>query len=152
MREINLAVVHCSATPIKQHVNAAVIRGWHTDKINGRGWSDIGYHFVILREGGLEIGRPLSRAGAHVKGHNDNSVGICLVGGLTENGQPENNFTDAQLTTLRALLAMLQFEHPDIEICGHRDLSPDIDGDGEVEEWEWLKSCPCFNVKAWLKE
>lgn len=150
MREIDLIVVHCSATKPTQHVNAAVIRGWHTS--SPKNWSDIGYHAVIAKSGMLEAGRPLERAGAHVRGHNKNSIGICMVGGIDQVGQPQNNFTDAQFTTLRAYLDTLAHMYPNARIVGHRDLSPDIDGDGEVEEWEWLKSCPCFNVEKWLEE
>jgi len=150
MRDIDLIVVHCSATKLGKHVNAAVIRGWHTSK--PKNWSDIGYHNVILPSGTLETGRPLEKAGAHVRGHNANSIGICMVGGLDDRGQPKNNFTPAQFTTLRAYLDTLVHMYPNARIVGHRDLSPDSDGDGEIEEWEWMKSCPCFDVKRWLDE
>jgi len=150
MRNIDLIVVHCSATKPGQHVNAAVIRGWHTS--NPRNWSDIGYHSVILPSGTLESGRPLTRAGAHVKGHNSNSIGICMVGGLDDVGQPKNNFTKDQFITLRAYLDTLRVMFPNARICGHRDLSRDIDGDGVVEEWEWMKSCPCFSVEPWYED
>ena len=145
MRELNTFVVHCSATRSSQDIDVNQIREMHLQ----RGWSDIGYHFVIKRDGTLEVGRPISRAGAHVKGHNANSVGVCLVGGLNEEtGKPENNFTKAQFDQLEELIETFLQVYPSIEkVCGHRDLSPDLDGDGVVEQHEWLKQCPCFDVR-----
>ena len=74
MRKVNKIIVHCSATLVEQKVNAAIIRSWHMSKTPP--WSDIGYHFVILRDGKVEAGRPIERAGAHVRGHNHDSIGI----------------------------------------------------------------------------
>lgn len=110
----------------------------------------IGYHAVIRRSGEIEFGRHFDEPGAHVQGHNFRSVGVCMVGGVDANGEPENNFTNEQFESLRALLDMLQLAYPNATVLGHRDLSPDLDGDGLVTEAEWLKDCPCFSVRDWL--
>ncbi len=133
MRKINLLVVHCSATAPALDIGVREIRQWHLK----RGWSDIGYHYVIRRDGSLETGRPLEKAGAHAKGHNASSVGICLAGGVDTANTPENNFTDAQFASLRTLLVELLQRFPQSRICGHRDLS------------NVRKACPCFDVAQW---
>ena len=133
MRRIDYIAVHCAATKASMDIGASDIRRWHKD----RGWSDIGYHYVIRRDGTLEEGRPLERAGTHGKNFNNNSIGICMVGGLDKSGEPENNFTDDQFTTLRLLLHNLHARFPEAEILGHRDF-PRV-----------AKACPCFDVKEW---
>lgn len=142
-------VLHCSATRANQDVGAKEIRAWH----RARGWSDIGYHYVIRRNGTVERGRqPDNSIGAHVEGHNSNTLGICLVGGLNNRtGAPEDNFTPAQHQALADLIKRLLPRFPGATILGHRDLSPDRDGDGVVEPHEWLKACPCFNARDWAK-
>jgi len=148
MRTINLIVVHCSATKPSMDIGAEDIRRWH---VEDNGWSDIGYHFVIKRDGEIEIGRPIDRAGAHCYGHNKYSIGICMVGGIDDSGKPENNFNEVQFESLLTLVRGLRNGHPIDDICGHRDLSPDVDGDGEVEQHEWVKACPSFDVRDNLK-
>jgi len=93
-RPINLIVVHASYTPPSMDIGAETIRDWH---VNDNGWDDIGYHYVITRAGEVEVGRPLEMAGAHVRGHNDDSIGVCLIGGMAEDeSTPECNFTHWQ--------------------------------------------------------
>ena len=145
-RRTDYIVVHCSATPPTADIGADEIREWH---VNKNGWRDIGYAAVIRRNGEIEFGRHFDDIGAHVRGVNAKSVGICLVGGVDANGVPENNFTEAQDTSLYYLVYMLHKAYPNAEVLGHRDLSPDLDGDGIIEEHEWLKACPCFDVKIW---
>lgn len=137
--------VHCSATLIEQEVNAAIIRSWHKAK----GWSDIGYHFVIKRDGTIEVGRPLTRQGAGVKGHNNYTLHICLTGGLNAMGEPENNFSKAQFKSLRILIDGIKFKFKITAVKGHRDYSPDKNKDGVITKNEWLKVCPCFDVGEW---
>src|SRR3546814_3669760 len=79
MRRIETIILHCSYTPPSMDIGAAVIKGWHVD---GNGWTDIGYHFVLRRNGAVEEGRPLDVVGAHAKNFNGRSIGICLVGGM----------------------------------------------------------------------
>lgn len=138
-------VVHCSATPPSRDIGAAEIRQWHRKQ----NWRDIGYHFVIRRDGTVETGRPVHEPGAHVSGHNHHSVGVCLVGGVDARMQPEDNFTPAQKASLLRLLRELQRDYPDAEVLGHRDLSPDRNRDGKVTKNEWVKACPSFDVRPW---
>jgi N-acetyl-anhydromuramyl-L-alanine amidase AmpD len=152
MRDIDLIVVHCSATRSNQEVGASHIREWH---ILRNGWSDIGYHYVIKRNGVIQAGRPLARAGAHTKGYNSHSIGICLVGGLDEDGEIlegfDEAFTEAQGHSLRRLVDYLKVEYPDAELKGHRDLSPDKNHDGQITKDEWMKACPCFDVQSFFE-
>jgi len=145
----NFIVVHCSASPPTSDLSASAIRAIH---VNERKFSDIGYHYVIRRNGDLEAGRPENQVGAHVQGFNNVSIGICLVGGINARGAAENNFTEEQFFSLHVLLEKLQERYPQASIVGHRDLSPDKDGDGVVEKHEWLKSCPCFDVAMFCRE
>ena len=138
MRKINKIIVHSSATRPSQDIGAEEIRDWH---IKGNGWSDIGYHFVIRRDGTRELGRDIALSGAHCKNQNSRSLGICLVGGATENDVKigENNFTDAQFKELQTLLKQLLTEHPNIvRIAGHRDFAN--------------KACPCFDVQGFCEK
>ncbi len=141
-------VLHCSATRAKLAVTAAQIREWH----KAQGWTDIGYHYVIRRDGKVEAGRAENAVGAHVGGHNSNTLAICLVGGLNDaTGRPEDNFTDAQKAAAVKLVRELLTRYPGALILGHRDLSPDKDKDGVVEPGEWLKMCPCFDARSFAK-
>uniref|UniRef100_UPI003B97F95D N-acetylmuramoyl-L-alanine amidase n=1 Tax=Vibrio kanaloae TaxID=170673 RepID=UPI003B97F95D len=124
--------VHCSATPPEQDVHVADIRRWHKK----RGWRDVGYHFVIRRNGDVELGRPLSQTGAHVKGHNKGNIGVCMVGGCNYEQQPEDNFTLAQRKALFGLVAALQeqFLISDENVKGHKD-------------WGVNKACPVVRLR-----
>jgi len=137
MRDLNRVVIHCSYTPPSMDIGADTIQEWHVD---GNGWNDIGYHYVIRRKGQIESGRPTEIQGAHVRGHNDDSIGICLVGGMAEDTeQAESNFTRWQWNALATLLENLEVRFGRMDVCGHRDL-------------DQSKACPCFNVKAWRAE
>lgn len=142
----DLIVIHCSATKPSQHIGRAQIEEWHLAK----GWSGIGYHFVITRAGDLETGRPLEEVGAHVQGYNAHSVGVCMVGGLDDLGRAIQNapaqFTTAQWDTARVLVAFLRKLYPAAKVVGHRDLSPDKNQDGKIQPAEWLKTCPGFDA------
>lgn len=139
---------HCSATQNDYSITPERIKQWHLN----RGWSDIGYHFIITTDGVLHVGRPITKQGAHVAGHNKDNIGICLVGGIDSNGKSVMNFNEFQLGTLRILLQDLMWKYRITKdrVKGHRDWSPDKDGDGVVEKHEWLKDCPCFDVQHWL--
>lgn len=142
-KSTELLVVHCSATRGTMDIGVREITQWHIQ----RGFDTIGYHYVIRRNGELETGRQESAIGAHVRGHNANSIGICLVGGVDASNKPQDNFTPAQLTTLKRLLGELQARYPDARILGHRDLSPDKNGDGKITPNEFTKACPSFDVR-----
>lgn len=145
MKAIRYLVVHAAATPPDRDIGVKEIRAMHLQ----RGFRDVGYHYVIRRDGRVEEGRPDNVAGAHVSGFNSISLGVCLVGGIDAKGRPEDNYTPAQYAALARLLRQLQAAHPTARILGHRDLSPDKNGDGKVTPNEWLKACPCFDVRTW---
>jgi N-acetyl-anhydromuramyl-L-alanine amidase AmpD len=145
INDIHTIVVHCSATKIGRWIEAADISAWH--RAPPRNWSMIGYHRVIRLDGSVEQGRPYNRRGAHVRGNNVNTIGICMVGGLDEDGVPADTFTDQQYHALMAEIINLRTILPSLRgICGHRDFSPDLNGDGLIKPNEWIKVCPCFEV------
>ena len=134
MRSVDFLVVHCAATKETMDIGVEEIRKWHRQ----RGWLDIGYHYVIKRDGTVEDGRPRTAPGAHARGFNHVSIGICLVGGVESDGKtPESNFTHAQWDALASLISDLSEMHPRAEVLGHRDL-PNVN-----------KACPSFDVKSW---
>lgn len=143
-RRTDFIVIHCSATPPGSDIGADEIDLWHRQ----RGWDKIGYASVIRRDGEIEMGRHFDEIGIHVRGYNARSVGTCMVGGVDDDGKPVDNFTDEQYESLDAHIAFLQRAYPHAEVIGHRDLSPDLNGDGLITSDEWLKTCPCFDVRA----
>ena len=142
MRPINLIVVHCSATKQGADFDADWIREVHID----RGFRNIGYHFVIRLDGTIEKGRPVEEPGAHAKGFNDHSIGVCYIGGLNPDGKPKDTRTVAQYHALRRCIDMLKICFGDVPVKGHRDLSTDVNHDGVITRDEWMKACPCFNM------
>lgn len=188
MRPVNLILIHCSASPNSDTLfrgapstpsfrnPAQVIDGWHVERGFRRSpefrarqngdLSAIGYHFVIARSGLVLTGRHVDEIGAHAKGYNQKSIGICLVG--------IDDFTAEQWSSLSFLVtaevarlasvngpgnrhnpltrsgAVRLASERGIAICGHRDISPDQNKNGIVEPFEWLKTCPGFDVAAWL--
>ena len=143
MRTIRRAIIHCSATREGQKVTIESIRAGHKK----RGFRDIGYHFIVDTDGVLFTGRPIELAGAHASGYNSDSIGICYIGGLDKDGHPADTRTFAQIKTIDKLLKEICDAYPIEEIKGHRDYSPDKDGDGKIERWEWIKVCPCYNAE-----
>lgn len=138
MRNINGIIIHCSATKPTMDIGVKEIRDWH---VAGNGWNDIGYHYVINRSGELGEGRDIEKAGAHTKGHNKNTIGICLVGGIDGNGKPENNFTVEQFDKLEELVQDILFK-------GYVDVGCYIKGHNEFSN----KACPSFNVQEWREK
>lgn len=136
MRKITEIIVHCSDTPEGRDDKAADIRRWH---VQNNGWADIGYHYVIDLDGTIEAGRDIETIGAHCKGHNPNSIGICYVGGRDKNTlEAKDTRTDAQKASLVLLLKYLRSRYPQARIYGHRDFSD--------------KACPCFDAKTEYKD
>ena len=103
-------------------------------------------HYYIRKSGEVVNTRPLSRIGAHAKGYNRNSIGICYEGGLDKDGKPKDTRTSEQRAALRRLIIELQLRFPGCKVCGYRDLSPDLNRNGKIEPHEWAKQCPCFDV------
>ena len=147
MRNIDSIIVHCSATKAGLDFTATDIDRWHRE----RGFNGIGYHYVIRLDGKLEKGRDVTLAGAHCKGWNERSVGICYIGGLDENGRPADTRTNVQKRVLYQIIMDLQREYNILQVLGHRDTSPDLNGDGVIEPYEYVKACPCFDVKEFLR-
>lgn len=147
MRKIDTIIIHCSATKEGQHFTVADIDKWH----KARGFNGVGYHYVILLDGTIEPGRQEHLAGAHTQGHNATSIGICYVGGLDAAGNAKDTRTDAQKRALFAMVHDICTRHKIKEIKGHRDCSPDKNGNGIIEPGEWLKQCPCFDVRKEIK-
>jgi hypothetical protein len=141
MRPVNEIIVHCSATqpnwmkdqPTRD--KAMEIRRWH---MKDRGWKDIGYHWLIDRNGTVVTGRPVEQVGAHVQGHNTGTIGVCLIGGhgSAETDQFSQHFTPEQEKALRHLLADLQHRYKINKVTGHNQYA--------------AKACPGFNVPKWL--
>lgn len=149
---IDTLVIHCSASPNGQWVTPEDIDRWHAERGFRRDMSispydaprlrHIGYHYVLLTTGAVTSARPLTETGAHVAGHNARTIGLCMIG--------TDQFTPAQWATLRRHVEIQANRFEGLRVVGHRDLSPDTDGDGQVERHEWLKICPGFSVADWL--
>lgn len=128
-RYINEIIVHCSATAEGKDFTVADIKKWHL----ARGFSDVGYHYVIYRDGSINKGRDESKIGAHCTGHNSHSIGVCYIGGCTKDGKtPKDTRTDAQRSSLLKLLSELKKKYPKASIHSHRDYAN--------------KACPSFDA------
>ena len=136
MREINKIIVHCSATREGENFDVAEIRRWH---VEGRGWSDIGYHFYIDLYGEIHKGRDIAKMGAHCKGQNRNSIGICYCGGVEADGKtPKDTRNEEQKQALICVLRTLKAMYPNAVIHSHRDFAnkacPSFDATNEYED------------------
>lgn len=149
VRQLKEIAVHCTATKEGVEVTVDDIDKWHKErgftkqKISGH---YCGYHFVIALDGTIMFGRDLSETGAHVKDHNSKSIGVCYVGGLDENGKEKDTRTDAQKETLVWLISRLKGAFGIDKVQGHRDYSPDTNGNGVIDPYERIKACPCFDA------
>lgn len=143
MRTITLIIIHCSATRCDRRYTFEQCR---RDHIRNNHWRDIGYHYYIERDGTVFNGRSESAIGAHCKNHNAHSIGVCYEGGLDAYGRPADTRTGAQKESLLALLHTLRRRYPRALVLGHRDLSPDLDGNGLITPNEYVKQCPCFDA------
>ena len=142
MRKIDMIVIHCSATRADVPLSPRQLEEMHRQ----RGFDGCGYHYYVRRDGEICTMRPVDRPGAHAKGYNQHSIGVCYEGGLDEQGRPADTRTELQKRSLRLLVRVLVMDFQTRRIVGHRDLSPDLDGDGVIEPEEWTKVCPCFDV------
>ena len=134
MRTINEIIIHCADTPAGRDNTVADITAWHKD----RGFRTIGYHYVIYRDGSIHTGRPVQEIGAHCKGHNAHSIGICYIGGKSADGKRhEDTRTPEQKEAMLSLLRQLKAQYPNATVYGHRDFSS--------------KPCPCFDARSEYK-
>ena len=133
-RSINEIIVHCSATPDGKDYTVAEIRKWHL----ARGFSDIGYHYVVYRDGSVHNGRSVNLIGAHCTGHNSHSIGVCYIGGLDRNGKTaKDTRTTAQKSALVKLIRELKSLYPRATVHGHMEYAN--------------KACPCYDAKSEYK-
>lgn len=130
MRKIDKIFIHCSATPEGRDIKMETIKSWH---VKGRGWRDIGYHFVIELDGTLKVGRPMEQMGAGVKGHNANSIHVCYIGGIDKNKKAKDTRTEEQRETLNTIIGRLVEQYPDASVHGHNEFAN--------------KACPSFDVQ-----
>ena len=133
-RSSNKIIVHCTATREGKHFTVDDVRRWH---IKERGWSDIGYHYLVYLDGSIHAGRDVNISGAHTAGYNTHSIGVCYVGGLDANGKPKDTRTDAQKAALLKLIKELRSLYPKATIHGHYEFAN--------------KACPCFKPKEEYK-
>ena len=129
MRTITEIIIHCSATKEGRHFTAGDIDRWHREQ----GYTMIGYHYVVLLDGTVETGRQIEEPGAHCKGHNAHSIGICYIGGLDHYGKSKDTRTKQQRHALKQLIDELQTRFPNATVHGHREFAN--------------KDCPCFDVE-----
>lgn len=130
MRAIDEIIVHCTATLEGRDVSVEDITRWHRE----RGFTTIGYHYVVLLDGTIERGRPEEQVGAHCKGHNSRSIGVAYVGGCDKAMRPKDTRTVRQRASLRHLLKELKAKYPTASIHGHNEFAD--------------KACPSFNVQT----
>ena len=131
MRKIDKFIIHCSATPEGGDYTVQQIREWH---VKGNGWRDIGYHYIIYRDGSIHTGRTIEQIGAHTTGYNSHSIGICYIRGYAADGKtPKDTRTEAQRRALIKLLRELKAKYPSATIHGHNEFAN--------------KACPSFIVK-----
>lgn len=130
-RQVSEIIVHCAATPEGRDYTVADIRAWHKQ----RGFSDVGYHYVIYRDGRIMLGRPVGQVGAHVEGHNTGTIGISYIGGVSADGKTaKDTRTAAQRASLLWLAAQLRAKHRGIKkVTGHNEYA--------------AKACPSFSVR-----
>lgn len=128
MRQIDHIVVHCADTPEGANFDINDIRKWHVEE---NGWKDVGYHYVILLDGTIQLGRPIDKKGAHVKGYNQNSIGVCYIGGK---GNIDTR-TNEQKVSLVYLIGSLRRMFENAKVWGHKDFAG-------VQKY-----CPSFNAK-----
>ena len=145
-RTINEIIVHCTADPEGRDKTVEQIRANHMAPVSkgGRGWSDIGYHYIIYRDGTIHEGRNVDISGAHCTNHNARSIGVVYVGGLENKPgvaykdlKPKDTRTEAQKDSLIALLESLRLLYPEAKIYGHRNFAN--------------KACPSFDAKTEYK-
>lgn len=134
--DIDEISVHCAATPEGRDIKIDTINTWHVD----RGFDEVGYHYVIYLDGTIVEGRDILKVGAHVRGHNRNSIGICYIGGTDKSGNPKDTRTTEQLQAMEELVVRLINEYDIVAIKGHNDY-PNVN-----------KACPSFDVGSWVNQ
>lgn len=145
MRKIDYIVVHCTGTTPDATVEGMKAH-WKS-----LGWKNPGYHLVIRKDGSVVKLTDDGDIVNGVKGYNVKSLHVAYIGGIERDGRPGCTLTEDQEKSLATVISQWAKKYPDAKIVGHRDLSPDADGDGVIEECEWVKQCPCFDVQDFFK-
>lgn len=140
MRKIERIFVHCTAS--NQNATVNDIKA----EFKRKGWKNPGYHYLIDKDGVIHQLLDDSKVSNGVKGYNSTSINVAYIGGIHSSGKGVDNRTEQQKKSLRSLLKVLHSRYPDAQIMGHRDISPDTNGNGIVDPWERIKECPCFNA------
>lgn len=141
MRQIKYIAVHCTAGSQKQSIDE--LRA----EFRRKGWKNPGYHFVVKPDGGIVQMLDEEKVSNGVKGYNSVIINVAYIGGIDAQGKATDNRTEAQKQSLENLLRILRGKYPKAVIQGHRDFSPDLNGNGKIEKCEWIKACPCFDAK-----
>ncbi len=162
MAKLKYLVIHCTATPEGRDVTSADIRRMHLSpkSAGGRGWKQVGYTDLFRLDGTVERLVDNNEDASvdpweitnGAKGYNSISRHIVYAGGCDRNGKPKDTRTAAQKRAMEAYVKDFHQRFPDVKIIGHRDLSPDLNGNGRIEPFEWMKACPSFEVSDWLGE
>lgn len=146
MRNIKYIVVHCTAGREAQTVEQVKA------EFKARGWKNPGYHYLIDRNGHIHNLLDESGVANGAKGYNQNGIHISWMGGVDANRKPVDNRTVVQKIMLKTLVKRMMKKYPKAKVCGHRDLSPDLNRDGKITPNEWTKVCPCFDVREEYKD
>lgn len=141
MRNIQYIAVHCTASHQSQTIEGL------KQEFKRKGWANPGYHYVISPDGKITQLLDEDKVSNGVKGFNSISINVAYIGGIDSNGKPIDNRSAEQKKSLRILLKMLHKKYPNAIIQGHRDFSPDLNRNGKIEPFEYIKACPCFNAK-----
>jgi N-acetylmuramoyl-L-alanine amidase len=143
MRQIRFIVVHCTAG--NQDQRTTDIKAYWANVL---GWKSYGYHYLINKNGSVEQLTDISKPTNGVRGFNSSSIHVCYKGGQ----KGVDNRTHEQKASMLNLIKTLKKQFPEAVVCGHRDFSPDKNKDGIIDKRDWIKLCPCFDVKQFCKE
>lgn len=143
MRNIKRIFVHCTAGHQYNYTDAALVH-----EFKKKGWKYPGYHYVIRPDGTIFKMLSENLISNGVSGYNSTAINVAYVGGIERNTlKPIDNRTPQQKVALLKLLRDLRVKYPKAWIMGHRDVSPDKNGNGRIDPWEYIKACPCFNAE-----
>lgn len=145
MRRIERIFIHCTAS--RQTASVNEIKA----EFKRKGWKNPGYHYLIDAGGTIHQLLDEGLVSNGVQGYNSTSINIAYIGGIDTNGVGIDNRTGLQKKAIVSLLKLLRKRYPDAEILGHRDISPDTNGNGVVDSWERIKECPCFDARTEYK-
>lgn len=146
MRTIERIFVHCTAGSQKQTIEDLKA------EFKAKGWKHSGYHYAVMPSGRIEQMLPEEEISNGVQGYNSTSINVAYIGGIDGNGKATDNRTSEQKKSLVELLKQLRERYPKARIMGHRDISPDKNGNGIIDPWERIKECPCFDAITEYKD